>query len=228
MLAWNMANAEAGLRFQLVDRHPWAFHADGIGFVLIQAVLVMPLLFVALALAAWSRRRDDHLVARYFGLLGALLVLGFFALGFFADTERVSFHWPLPGYVALLPLLPALLLTWPRWLRVATVVTAALVTWWLISFGRLQVRVDVEALHVGRAVLPRGNVGEVQVLDPDATRRAMGVDADARAFLATRPYCKTAVRVEVADRTDPTPYWLVSSRDPAALAASLGQPGVRE
>src|SRR6476619_8241767 len=72
LLAWNMANAEAGLRFQLVDRHPWAFHADGIGFVLIQAVLVTPLLFVALALAAWSRRRDDHLVARYFGLLGAL------------------------------------------------------------------------------------------------------------------------------------------------------------
>jgi len=111
---------------------------------------------------------------------------------------------------------------------VATVVTAALVTWWLISFGRLQVRVDAEALHVGRAVLPRGNVGDVQVLDAEATHRAMGADADARAFLATRPYCKTAVRVEVADLTDPTPYWLVSSRDPAALAASLGQPGVRE
>ena len=110
----------------------------------------------------------------------------------------------------------------------ATAVTAALVTWWLFSFGRLQVRVDAEALHVGRAVLPRGNVGEVQALDADATRRVMGVDADARAFLATRPYCKTAVRVAVADRTDPTPYWLVSSRDPAALAASLGQPGVRE
>jgi 4-amino-4-deoxy-L-arabinose transferase-like glycosyltransferase len=126
LLAWNMANAEAGLRFQLIDRHPWAFHADGIGFVLVQALLVTPLLFVALALAAWSRRRDDNLVARYFGLLGALLVLGFFVLGFFADTERVSFHWPLPGYVALLPLLPALLLAWPRWLRVATVATAAL------------------------------------------------------------------------------------------------------
>ena len=126
LLAWNMSNAEAGLRFQLIDRHPWAFHGDGIGFVLVQGLLVTPLLFVALALAAWSRRRDDNLVARYFGLLGALLVLGFFVLGFFADTERVSFHWPLPGYVALLPLLPALLLTWPRWLRVATVATAAL------------------------------------------------------------------------------------------------------
>src|SRR3546814_17271526 len=33
LMAWNMDNAEAGLRFQLVDRHPWAFHADGLLFI---------------------------------------------------------------------------------------------------------------------------------------------------------------------------------------------------
>ena len=126
LLAWNLGNAEAGLRFQLIDRHPWAFHANGIWFVLIQALLVTPLLFATLALAAWSHRRDDNLVARYFAWLGALIVLGFFGLGFFADTERVSFHWPLPGYVALLPLLPSVLLPWPRWLRVSTTALAAL------------------------------------------------------------------------------------------------------
>jgi 4-amino-4-deoxy-L-arabinose transferase-like glycosyltransferase len=125
LLAWNLGNAEAGLRFQLIDRHPWTFHGDGIWFVLIQALLVTPMLFTALALAAWSHRRDRNLVHRYFALLGALIVLGFFVLGFFADTERVSFHWPLPGYVALLPLLPGLLLTWPRWLRRSTVAMAA-------------------------------------------------------------------------------------------------------
>jgi len=126
LVAWNLGNAEAGLRFQLIDRHPWAFHASGIWFALIQALLVTPLLFAALALAAWRHRRDDNLVPRYFAWLGALVVLGFFGLGFFADTERVSFHWPLPGYVALLPLLPSLLLAWPRWLRVSTVALAAL------------------------------------------------------------------------------------------------------
>ena len=126
LVAWNLGNAEAGLRFQLIDRHPWAFHVSGIWFALIQALLVTPLLFAALALAAWRHRRDDNLVARYFAWLGALVVLGFFGLGFFADTERVSFHWPLPGYVALLPLLPSLLLTWPRWLRVSTVALAAM------------------------------------------------------------------------------------------------------
>ena len=124
LLAWNLGNAEAGLRFQLIDRHPWAFHAAGIAFVLIQALLVTPLLFAALALAAWRHRRDANLVERYFAWLGMLVVLGFFVLGFFADTQRVSFHWPLPGYVALLPLLPSLLARWPRWLRRATAALA--------------------------------------------------------------------------------------------------------
>ena len=114
LVAWNLGNAEAGLRFQLIDRHPWAFHGDGIWFVATQAVLVTPLLFVALALAAWRHLRDGNRVARYFAWLGALIVSGFFALGFFADTERISYHWPLPGYVALLPLLPSLLARWPR------------------------------------------------------------------------------------------------------------------
>ncbi|MGO4778550.1 glycosyltransferase family 39 protein, partial [Lysobacter sp. 2RAB21] len=50
-------------------------------------------------------------------LLGSLVVLGFFVLGFFADTERVSFHWPLPGFLALLPLLPMVLARWPGWAR---------------------------------------------------------------------------------------------------------------
>ena len=119
LLAWNVDNADAGLRFQLVDRHPWALHWDGIWFVLIQTLLVTPLLFVAMVLAARRGVRAGSPAQRYFALCGAGLVLGFFALGFFADNERVSFHWPLPGYLALLPLLPSLLASWPRVWRAA-------------------------------------------------------------------------------------------------------------
>jgi len=116
LMAWNMENAEAGLRFQLVDRHPWAFHADGLLFLAIQGLLVTPPLFVAL-MAAASRRGWATDSRRYLAWLGGLVVLGFFVLGFFADTKRVSFHWPLPGYLALLPLLPAVLAGWSPWLR---------------------------------------------------------------------------------------------------------------
>lgn len=120
LLAWNVENAEAGLRFQLVDRHPWSLHLEGITFLGIQAVLVTPLLFAALLAAAWRFRRHDNPALRLLALSGGIVIAGFFVLGFFADTERVSFHWPLPGYVALLPLLPAVLAGWTRWLRVAT------------------------------------------------------------------------------------------------------------
>ena len=126
LVAWNMANAEAGLRFQLVDRHPWAFHADGAWFAVIQALMVTPLLLAALATAAWRHHSDARPLPRMLALSGALIVLGFFVLGFFADTERVSFHWPLPGFVLLLPLLPGVLASWSRPWRVATVALAGL------------------------------------------------------------------------------------------------------
>jgi len=126
LIAWNLENAEAGLRFQLVDRHPWAFHGDGAWFVLIQALLVTPLLLVALACASWRHWRDPRVGRRIYALTGALIVLGFFVLGFFADTERVSFHWPLPGYVLLLPLLPGTLAAWSAgWQRATFITTAA-------------------------------------------------------------------------------------------------------
>lgn len=128
LLAWNLDNAEAGLRFQLVDRHPWALHGDGVWFVAQQALLVTPLLFAAMAIAAWRSRGDGVATRRLLAALGGLVVLGFFALGFFADTERVSFHWPLPGYLALLPLVPAVVAGWPRLLRVAT---------WLLAIAGL-------------------------------------------------------------------------------------------
>ena len=73
----------------------------------IQALLVTPLLFAALAAAACESPRATATGPSLFRMARHPDRLGFFVLGFFADTERVSFHWPLPGYVALLPLLPA-------------------------------------------------------------------------------------------------------------------------
>ncbi len=123
LVAWNLENADAGLRFQLVDRHPWSFQRGGWWFLVVQAALVTPLLFFALIqVFARAFRGGGGIPAqwRYFGLLGGVSTLGFFALGFFADVERVSFHWPLPGYLPLLIAVPALLREWPRGWRIAT------------------------------------------------------------------------------------------------------------
>ncbi|MFE1975819.1 DUF3093 family protein [Streptomyces hygroscopicus] len=45
--------------------------------------------------------------------------------------------------------------------------------------------------------------------------------ADPRAFMLLRSYIPTALRVEVTDPEDPTPYVYVSTRNPEALAAAL-------
>lgn len=127
LLLWNLHHADAGLQFQLVDRHPWAFSSEGIRLGRMQLVLATPLLLFAMAAAAWhALRTRTSDASRYLASCGAMIVLGFFALGFFADRERVSFHWPLPGYLALLPLVPAVLAGWPRVWRRATWATASL------------------------------------------------------------------------------------------------------
>ena len=126
LLLWNLDNADAGLRFQLVDRHPWSFSGEGIRLGRMQLLLATPLLLAAMVLAGLRGLRDARPAVRFLATSGVGIVLGFLLLGFFADRERVSFHWPLPGYVALLPLLPAVLAGWSRGWRIATWSTAAL------------------------------------------------------------------------------------------------------
>ena len=129
LLIWNAMHGEAGLRFQFVDRHPWAFHGDGVNFLLTQPLLVTPLLFVALVQTFMMALRNPDAAPqwRYFGLLGGVSTLGFFVLGFFTDSERVNFHWTLPGYLALLAAAPRVLADWrPAW-RTAL--------WWMVGLG---------------------------------------------------------------------------------------------
>ncbi|WP_133000854.1 ArnT family glycosyltransferase [Luteimonas arsenica] len=179
LLAWNFENAEAGLRFQLVDRHPWAWQPGGAWFIAIQTLLATPLLFAALLWAGWRGLRDEREGVRFLALSGLLVVAGFFVLGFFADTERVSFHWPLPGLMALLPLLPVALLRWPRWLRGLTwamaAVGLALVLGYYVLVSSPQLRAQTASLkwypsNFAGWVELADVVGEVKAGMPEGTR----------------------------------------------------------
>lgn len=89
----------------------------------------------------------------------------------------------------------------------------------LSSRGR--VRVVDGVLHVPGARIPLTHVGGITPLEREQTRRLRGPLAEPRAFVATRPWLSRAVRVQVEDPEDDTPYWLVGTRDPQALAAAL-------
>lgn len=93
----------------------------------------------------------------------------------------------------------------------------ALVGW--ASRGRIRVADGV--LHVPGARIPLTHVGAVTPLDDSATRRVRGPLAEPRAYVVTRAWLTQSVRVQVEDRADDTPYWLVGSRDPQVLADAL-------
>ncbi len=104
---------------------------------------------------------------------------------------------------------------------VAAAIAAALCAALLLSWGGPVVGFAAGALWAGRAHLPLDCCGTATALDADATRRLRGPDADARAFLLLRPWISTSVRVDVDDERDPAPYWLVSTRHPARIVATL-------
>jgi hypothetical protein len=176
LLQWNLAHGQAGLSFQLVERHPGGVHAGGLWWPLVQAAVVSPLLLVALATAlrgTWRGWRGDPRAALLLGTAGLPLVA--WVLGaFLADAERVSFHWPLAAWLALLPLAPGVIGRWSRGARVAVPALAALglaaIGAWLFAAGH-------PALREGQA---GGRWYPDNFLPVDALRVAVG---EARAGL---------------------------------------------
>lgn len=128
LLISNWQQRGAGLAFQLVERNPWQFHADALVQPLEQAVACTPLLYALLLWAAWQswRRRSQGAPWDLVAITSWCFIGVYFALGLFADDIRFRAHWPLPGYLPLLAVLPMLLRDAVGWRRAWLVATFAL------------------------------------------------------------------------------------------------------
>jgi hypothetical protein len=144
----------------------------------------------------------------------------------FAERLSVPLRWWVQGTMLVATLWLALVVAVP--LYVAWTVTGiglAVMVSLFLSYGAARISVENEELRAGRAHISTDHIGDVTALDPDAMRLQAGRDADARAFLLLRPYLKRGVRVDLTDPSDPTPYWLISSRQPDRLVAALMRVG---
>lgn len=119
---------------------------------------------------------------------------------------------------------------WPasEGLAIAVAVVAAVVgtaaLWWTSPV----VAIADGNLRAGRARIPVAVLGDAVALDAPAMRAELGPRLDTRAFVCLRAWARTGVLVRLDDPTDPTPYWLVSTRRPARLLAALADArGVR-
>ncbi|WP_373307937.1 DUF3093 domain-containing protein [Amycolatopsis oliviviridis] len=108
------------------------------------------------------------------------------------------------------------------WLPYVVLIPAVIAL--MVSLGRSRVRVTGGAepeLWLRDAHLPLKFVGDVEVIDKEAKRKALGRDADPAAFVLHRGWVGPVVRVWLTDPDDPTPYWLFSTRHPEKVAALL-------
>ncbi|MFJ9979425.1 DUF3093 domain-containing protein [Streptomyces cyaneofuscatus] len=104
---------------------------------------------------------------------------------------------------------------------VAFAIGGGLASSFAMSQGAMRIRVTPKLLVIGDARLPLNALGEPQALAGDEARAWRTYKADMRAFLVMRSYISTAVRVEILDPDDPTPYLYVSTRAPEQLAAAI-------
>ncbi|RPA19600.1 DUF3093 domain-containing protein [Gordonia sp. OPL2] len=148
-----------------------------------------------------SDRYLERLYVPLWWWLAAAVVTG--VVGYEIQLSARNSVWSIAGYVAV-----GLLCAWMLW-----------------SLGRASVRVTADGqLQAGRARLPRAVIARGATVPATAKSAALGRQLDPAAFLVHRAWVKTMVLLVLDDPDDPTPYWLVSTRNPAAVLAALDVP----
>jgi hypothetical protein len=140
----------------------------------------------------------------------------------YRERLGVPLRWWVQGTMLVASLWLAVVVALPGLVAwVVTAVAMALLVLGFLSYGNARIVVRDGVFRAGRAHIAASHLGAAVPLDPEATRRVAGREADARAYLLLRPYLKRAVRVAITDPADPAPYWLVSTRHPEDLARAL-------
>ena len=101
----------------------------------------------------------------------------------------------------------------------AVVLYAAVVITLLVTTPTVEV--DDALFTAGRARLPRTVIASVAPFTGAGATAQRGTQLDARAWLLLRGWIPGLVKVQLDDPSDPTPYWLVSTRHPDELAQAL-------
>lgn len=135
--------------------------------------------------------------------------------------------WPAPWvFVGTALVIPASLLVFLPISTIAGVICAivlygAIVATLILTTPTVEVTAD--SFSAGRARMPREVVAAASGFEGAQATAERGTRLDARAWLLLRGWIPGVVRVQLDDPSDPTPYWLVSSRKPAQLAAALNE-----
>jgi hypothetical protein len=100
-------------------------------------------------------------------------------------------------------------------------VLGVIVLAYLLNWGSATIEVTGGVLRAGKKTIALSEVGETLSLDERQSALLRGPRADPAAYILLRPYLKRAVYVGIAEPADGIPYWLVTTRRPEELAATI-------
>lgn len=114
----------------------------------------------------------------------------------------------------------------PAWLPFVVLFGVVVAT--LLWLGRVEIRVvenranggEIE-LWAGPAHLPANVIARSATVPRTAKSAALGRQLDPGAFVLHRPWIGPMALLILEDPDDPTPYWLVSCRNPERVLAAL-------
>lgn len=138
-------------------------------------------------------------------------------------AERIN--WPVWLWLFLAMIVASIYLTfWAPFGNLLAAVVSILISITLIYSAKksvLEIVVINNWLYVGNAKIECKHIKNVSALKREEFLKLRGQNADPAAFNATRFWISTGVKVELKDKNDPTPYWLIATRKPKKLAAVL-------
>lgn len=108
------------------------------------------------------------------------------------------------------------------WIYIPAVLLSVVAVWVLLSMSNTVLTVEEDAdgtrwLIAGQANLPHDVVSRSLAVPATAKRNAMGRQLDPAAFVVSHGWVHEMVMLVLDDPEDPTPYWLIGSRNPEAL-----------
>ena len=85
----------------------------------------------------------------------------------------------------------------------------------------LEITVTKGWFLVGPAAIERAFIHNFEALEFKEYKRIRGVDADPASYLQIRFWVSTAIKIDLRDPKDKTPYWLISTNRAIELAKVL-------
>lgn len=99
-------------------------------------------------------------------------------------------------------------------------IPTVLVLSWLAS---PLISVTESHLSIGQVSIETKFLGKAEVVSPQDAFQERGVKLDSRAFTKFQIGVKQLVKIEITDPADPTPYWLIATRNPEVVAALINK-----